>query len=113
MNDPFGLIPEDARQPADVRIASLRAEVLPDGQRVRVYLDLTPFRERPILVVGILDAHSDELARVDIVEPINHRMVFTMHLRLPEPSGAYTLRAVLSYESLGDIDQVETRFEIA
>jgi len=82
--------------PAEVRILELRAEPWPDKQRVRVYLELTPFQKRPYIEVILHDANGEEIASSSIVEPLSWKLEFTMHLR-GELNNPYTLNARLYY----------------
>jgi hypothetical protein len=76
--------PEDNLQratPEETHITSLTAEPYPDGERVRVELEMTPFQTRPYLEVSLTDANGDEVATASIVEPMSWKLEFTMHLR--------------------------------
>jgi hypothetical protein len=104
--------PEDGLPPQEVRIVSLRAEPWPeDGRRIKIHLELTPFLERPNLEVAITDAQSQEVASINIIETIDDRMTFTMHLRGEVVSGEYTLSASVFYPEIGPVDQKSTPFE--
>ena len=52
--------------PEEVRIREVRAEPWPDGQRVRVYLEVDPFQQRPNADVKITDAAGEEEAQASI-----------------------------------------------
>ncbi|HEX7973527.1 MAG TPA: hypothetical protein VF498_03890 [Anaerolineales bacterium] len=39
--------PEDALPPDQVRFIDLHVELWPDGRRVRVHAEITPFQQRP------------------------------------------------------------------
>lgn len=76
--------PEDNLQrtpPAETRITSLAAEPYPDGERVRVNIEITPFETRPYIEVSLTDANGDEVATASIVEPMAWKLEFTLHLR--------------------------------
>lgn len=102
--------PEDAAS-ADVRFTELRVEPWPDGQRVRVHVDITPFQRNPNLSAAVTDGAGKEVAHAFIVETAEHRIVFTLHLR-----GAsyppYTLTAEISYPEIGPVDTRLTTFDI-
>ena len=83
--------------PQEVRIREFRIEPWADGRRVRVFLEVTPFQQRPNGEVRITDAQGVEVANISIIETIDPRMEFTMHLRTPEPVGPYTASATLFY----------------
>ena len=91
--------------PDEVRIKKLRAEPWPDNRRVRVYLEVTPFQARPSGEIILLDAKDDEIASISIIETIDPKMEFTLHIRGREPSGEYTLKAAIFY--LEELDEPE------
>ena len=84
--------------PDEVRIKALRAEPWQDQRRVRVYLELTPFQQRPNGEVSITNLLGEQVASISIIESIVPRMEFTMHLRGETPPGEYQLKAILYYE---------------
>lgn len=86
--------------PEEVRIRELRAEPWPDGRRVRIYLEVDPFQKRPSAEVSISDATGVEVAQVSVIETMNRKMEFTMHLSQPRPNGPYTVHVLLYYAVL-------------
>jgi hypothetical protein len=80
-----------------VRIRQLLAAPWPDNRRVRVVLELTPFQKRPNGEIRILDSLGEEVANLSIVEAIDPKMEFTLHLRTAEPAGCYTTSAAVYY----------------
>ncbi len=104
--------PEDGLPPQEVRIQSLRAEPWPeDPRRVRVHLDVTSFLQRPNVEVTITNESGAEVASTTIIESIEPRMVFTMHIRGEPMDRKYTLSASVSYEETGTVDQQRVVFE--
>jgi hypothetical protein len=91
--------------PAEVRITELRANPWPDGQRVRVHVELTPFQERPNLELTIQTSQGAESASVSLIEVLTTRFVITMHLRRSDPGGEYSLSGRLYYPDLEAGDQ--------
>ncbi len=90
--------PDELPRPrAEVRILQAAPAPLPDGRRVRVEVALTPFSERPNLDVFLLDPAGQAVATFSVIEAIDPRMAFTMHLRSPRPAPGYRLRVVLFY----------------
>jgi len=92
-------LPEDHLQratPEETRITSLTAEPYPDGYRLRVNIEMTPFQKRPHLEVVLNDTNGDEVASSSIVEPMGWKLEFTMHIR-GELKNPYTLEAKLFY----------------
>jgi hypothetical protein len=91
--------PEDQLQrmtPEETRITSLMAQPYPDGYRLHVHIEMTPFQKRPHLEVVLKDADGDEVASTSIVEPLSWKIEFTMHIR-GELNNPYTLEAKLFY----------------
>ena len=91
--------PEDNLQrmtPEETRITSLSAEPYPDGYRLRVNIEVTPFQKRPYIEVMLNDADGEEVASSSIVEPLSWKLEFTMHIR-GELNNPYTVEAKLFY----------------
>lgn len=97
--------------PEEVRILEFTANPYPDGHRVRIYLEITPFQKRPSLEVVVLDAHGAQASTVSIIETISRKMEFTMHLRQVETAGQYTLTADVFYEQDLEAHQVDIKPE--
>ncbi len=89
---------------AEMRFLELRAEpVIDDGPlRIRVYVEVTPFQKRPFIEVVLSDANGNEIATASVIEPMQRKNVFTMHLRSPQQSGKFGLAARLYYPSNAD-----------
>ncbi len=121
--------PDDAPvPPEEVRIRAFRAEAYPDGKRIRINLEVSPFQERPYSEIVILNADGKEVAMANIIEPMSNQIEITLHLRSQDTSGTYTAKATLSFareieeERRGDdvivrpeyylVDSAETTFEI-
>ena len=99
--------------PGEVRIRDLRANPWPDGRRVRVYLEVDPFQQRPNADLVIHNSQGQEVAHAHIIESIDREMEVTMHLRAApgeaEKSGApFTVQATLYYATLHDENSDET-----
>ncbi len=104
-------IPEDAVPPQEVRLEEAHIEPWPnDPHRVRVHLQVTPFQTRPNLQVSILDSDGESVSSVNIVEAMQHRMVFTMHIRTQDVGQQYQLSVEVSYPDLGIVDQRTIEF---
>lgn len=117
--DAFFLDPNIERLPPDsVRLLDLRAEPYPDGQRLRVGLELTPFLQRPEIELELTDPKGLPCGSASLIEPMGWKLELTMHLRPQAPdtshetSGRYTLTAILSYPDLGETDRRQVTFEI-
>jgi hypothetical protein len=98
--------------PEEVRIQSVSAEPYPDGRRVRVAVEMTPFQMRPWLELTLVDSQGDEIAAADVIEPLNYKIELTLHVRKADPSGLYTLAVRLYYPEQTDNDRKELAFEI-
>ena len=91
--------PEDNLQrmtPEETRILDLNAEPYPDGYRLRVNIEITPYQKRPHIEVLLTGADGEEIASTSIVEPMSWKLEFTMHIR-GELNNPYTLEAKLFY----------------
>jgi hypothetical protein len=82
--------------PEETKINLLSAQPYPDGRRLRVNLEVTPFQKRPYIEVILNDVNGDEVASTSIVEPMSWKLEFTMHIR-GELKNPYTLNARLYY----------------
>ncbi len=82
--------------PEETNILSLKAEPYPDGYRLRVNIEVTPFQKRPHIEVTLRGADGEEVASTTIVEPMSWKLEFTMHIR-GELQNPYTLEARLYY----------------
>ncbi len=108
--------------PAETRLVELRAQPDPDGKRLRVYLELTPFLKRPNIELLLTDQQGLEVSSASIIEPMGWKLELTLHIRkatspLPSASGQskinldsarttqYQLSASLTYPDLGEMDR--------
>ena len=78
--------------PEETHITGLSAEPYPDGYRLHVNIEVTPFQKRPHIEVVLKDADNGEIASTSIIEPMSWKMEFTMHIR-GELNNPYTLEA--------------------
>lgn len=91
--------PEDNLEralPHETHITTLTAQPYPDGHRLRVNLQITPFQKRPHIEITLTNGAGDEVASTSIVEPLSWNLEFTMHLR-GQLHNPYTLHARLYY----------------
>lgn len=102
--------PEDAVPPEQVRFTDVHVEPWPDGRRVRVHITITPFQQRPNLEARILHPGGEEAASISIIETMENKLVFTMHIRGPIGAEAFTLEARLSFPELGTVDERSLTF---
>lgn len=83
--------------PEETHITGLSAEPYPDGYRLRVNIQVTPFQKRPHLEITLRDSAGAEVATTSIVEPMGWKLELTMHIRDEELKNPYTLEARLYY----------------
>ncbi|MBN1679903.1 MAG: hypothetical protein JW966_06395 [Anaerolineae bacterium] len=91
------LLPRD-----QVKIERVEATPYPDGRRVNVIVEVTPFRERPNLEITITDSSEKTAAVTSVIEAMTFTMAFTLHLRgAADASGQYRLGVALYYDTPG------------
>jgi hypothetical protein len=114
--------------PDEVRIRDLSVKPYPDGKRLRLFLELTPFQKPPSGEIFITDTLGNQVASVSIIEAIDARMELTLHLKTPDPQGAFSAHVIIFYSAgidevtEGDqivampekkiVDEMELQFEI-
>lgn len=98
--------------PEEVRIEDLRAEAYADGKRVRVNLDMTPFKVRPHADVVLLNPAGNPAASISIIEPMAWSLEFTLHLREARQDGEYKLVARIFYPPRDEEDPKLFRLDI-
>lgn len=100
--------------PADTRLLDLHAEPYPDGKRLRVTINLTPFQQKPYLELTLTDLTGDIIATTSIIEPVAWGLELTMHILKPGATagGSYKLTAILWFPELGEIDRRDLPVEI-
>ncbi len=99
--------------PEEVRFTDLKVEPYPDGQRIRINLDVTPFQKRPYIELVLSDQSGNEVSTASIVEPMTWKLELTMHIRgVKDTAGRYTLVSRLFYPEQPDNDRRELTFEI-
>ena len=89
--------------PEEVRIREFKADPWPDGRRVKIYLEVTPFQKRPSGEVFITDQSGKPVASANIIETIDPKMEINLHLRTSETTGVFNTSVVLFY--LADIEE--------
>ena len=90
--------PNDIPLPSDeVRIRELQVDLLPDNRRIRISLQITPFQTRPNIEIVITNENEEESGSLTIIESIDPKMEFTVHLKDDEPNGQYTVSSEIYY----------------
>lgn len=84
----------------NIKIEAVNITPYPDGLRVHAEVNVTPFRERPNLMLVVHDDDDNIVSELSIIETMHASMEFTMHLRgVENPVGAYSLTVELFYET--------------
>ena len=83
--------------PDEVRIRELRVDPLPDNRRIRISLQITPFQTRPNIEIVITNENEEDSGSLTIIESIDPKMEFTVHLKDDEPNGQYTVSSQIYY----------------
>jgi hypothetical protein len=91
--------------PEQVRFTSVRAQIYPDGRRVKIKMEITPFLQPPDIEVQAYNPQGNLVASASIIEIGSRDMEITLHLRGEISSGEYLCR--IGLRSPGD--QVDTR----
>jgi len=104
--------PENALEPAEMRLLDARVEPWPDQRRVRILITITPFTRRPNLYAEIRDPQGASVCSAHVIETMEERLVFTLHLRGEPTPGVYTLDLRLFYDDLGEVDQRQADFQL-
>jgi hypothetical protein len=106
--------PEELPLPSDqVRIRGLEVEVYPDGRRLLVELQLTPFRERPRVDFVVTDNEGHEVVETSVVEATDPVMRLTLHLPSDSAAGMYTLESRIVYPEQEEVDRSSRQFAVS
>jgi len=98
--------------PENVRIRAVNVEPYPDGRRLRLEIELTPFQMPPNLEVWIENVEGERIAHTNIIGTTIPQMKLTMHLKGKNVVGVHRLWLLLSYEEEGEIERRPFEFEI-
>ena len=106
--DIFFTNPNDVPVPPEkMEIRELKAIPYTDGKRVAIEFEITPFQQKPNIEIGIFNQASNQVASFSVVEAIENKMTFTIHLREAEPSGDYQVKMQIFYTDLDALDENE------
>lgn len=86
----------------DVRIRDMQLEVSPEGRRVAVDFNLTPFIERPSIQLFVVNAKGEKAGSLTVIETLDNKFGLVVHLRDKEPTETYEIQASVYYASLED-----------
>lgn len=84
--------------PEEVHIRDFRAQPYPDGRRIRVYLELSPFQQRPSGEITITNEVGQIVATTNFIETVDPKMDMTIHLRDYKDGGEFTILAEIYYQ---------------
>jgi hypothetical protein len=108
--------PADVPQPRDkIKVEKVDAQPYPDGWRVRIIIDVTPFQERPNLEIKVRTLEGRPVSELSVIETMIRHLEFTVHIRgVSSPAGTYIADAGLYYgEDPTQIQHhMETQFTI-
>lgn len=102
-------------QPKDkIKIESLTVTPYPDRFRIFIEIKVTPFQERPNLLLVARNADGKLVGELSIIATMHTNMEFTMHVRgVADPAGDYEMTAELFYETRNPPqDQATAEFAI-
>ncbi len=105
---------DNLRPRDEIKIEKVTLSPYPDNRRIKVQVEVTPFRERPNLAIAIMDAENRQVASTDAIALMNFRTAYVLHLRgTDDPAGRYTVRVQLYYESPDEVQHAaDTPLEI-
>lgn len=83
--------------PEDVRIRKFSAEPWPDKRRVRIYLEISPFQQKPSGEIVLTDSQGRQVAVANFIETMVANMEINLHLRTEDTLGAYQAAVTLFY----------------
>ena len=84
----------------EIKIEELEVTPYPDRFRIHVHIVVTPFQERPNLLIVAHNEDDKLVSELNIIETMHNNMEFTLHIRgVDDPAGLYTLTAELFYET--------------
>lgn len=93
--------------PEEMEIRSLEVKPYEDGRRVAIDFEITPFQERPNLEINVHNEAGRQVSTLSVVEAIEHKMSFTLHLREESPGGEYLLTMEVFYTDLSPLEAEE------
>ena len=100
--------PSDVPLPPDqIEVRELTGQPNDDGSRVLVKFEITPFQERPNIEIALTNETGDQVAGLSVVEAIENKMDFTLHMREKQPKGSYTISMQVVYTDLSTLDEAE------
>ena len=93
--------------PDQIEVRELSGTPNQEGNRVVVKFEITPFQERPNIEAALINEGGKQVAAFSVVEAIENKMDFTLHLREAETKGNYSLLLDVIYTDLATLDEEE------
>jgi hypothetical protein len=92
--------------PEEVRLREVKVTTQANDSRVKIYLELTPFIERPNVDVTITGVSGKEVAHTSVLETMLSKLELTMHLREPEQGSEYNIETTVYYQRMPVLSDV-------
>jgi len=100
--------PNDAPvHPDKVKIRKLEAQAYEDNRRVKVSFEISPFIKRPNIEITVTNQDGQHVSQFSVVEAIENKMDFTLHLREPNPGGEYQITMDVFYADLPEPEELD------
>ena len=93
--------------PEQMEIRKLDVQPYEDLRRVRIDFEISPFLQRPNIEIVVSNQNGQQVSQFSVVEGIENKMEFTLHLREPNPGGSYTLEMQVFYTDLTGLEDEE------
>ncbi len=97
------------RSREEVRLNELGLFVYEDRLRVAVGFNLTPFLERPSILVRVTNAGGEEAASLSVIEAMQPNFNLTLHLRDSGAGDPYEVETIIYYLSEDGDRQISDR----
>jgi hypothetical protein len=104
--DIFFTNPDDVPVPPEkMEIRTRTANPYEDGRRVAIAFEITPFQQRPNIEITVTNKDEILVSTFSVVEAIENRMSFTLHLRESKPRGTYKLDMQVFYTDMTSLEE--------
>ena len=100
------------QQPELVRFKNIFIQCYPDGRRVKVKIEVTPFLQPPDIEIVVYSPDGDQVASASIVEMGSTNLEVTLHLRGKKTSGLHSCKVKLIYTDKKLVDSREIAFSV-
>ena len=96
---------EEPQAPENVRFREVRLKLYPDGRRVKVGVQITPFITPPNIEINVYDQSEIGVASASIIGPSGPNLEITLHLRGELAAREYEFHLTLGYQENEIVDQ--------